>query len=386
MKISNFLSTALAITLAYGVHAGPATSTDDSALFASVTDYDYHTANQIIGHYNKAVYSNSTPLFHSNAATKATPSKDIIPFCVAIASNPTRTRVVRNKQICDGDGWKTLFVFTAHTKKDKHHAAYPVCIGSASNPNRSIIRTLKDNCSDGGWKHESVLYFSGRINGESEVSLTHESTEIWRSIKGLDRMIFYPYYKGDKQNWEKPRYLGYRTRWRLATSREMDYLKADLSNHEQINKKITITSPPDVTTHRCAQNLIQFVPAVLIDASKVSILQGKDISKYVDWAARDECSKLVSSSQIQTARVTKNGFTSIEVIINKKVYAAVSLRANVVTPEYYIHLALQESMRTGVSIPVTVDKNQPDQIVALVAGTIATFGGSTTFTYPIPKA
>lgn len=72
-------------------------------------------------------------------------------------------------------------------------------------------------------------------------------------------------------------------------------------------------------------------------------------------------------------------------MIKNKVYAAVSVRGNVALPEYYIHLALQESVRTGQSIPVTVDNIQEDQIMALVAGTVATFGGKETFNRAIPK-
>ncbi|KAF8945596.1 hypothetical protein BGZ47_002356 [Haplosporangium gracile] len=164
--------------------------------------------------------------------------------------------------------------------------------------------------------------------------------------------------------------LDYRTRWRLATTREMNLLKADLSKHEAVNKKIKIVSPPDVATHPWVQDLIQVVPAKRVDTSKPTVFPGKNFQKYVDWAARDECSHLVSLSSIQLARTTigKTGFTSIEIVDKNKIYAAASLRGNVVTPEYYIQ-------RTGQSIPVSVDNKQSDQIIALVAGTVATFGG-----------
>ncbi|KAF9155005.1 hypothetical protein BG015_011335 [Linnemannia schmuckeri] len=388
MKIPTILSALLATSLAITAHTAPTTpSTDDSALFANLVKYDYKAADALVAHYNNAVHGSSSTIRSNAVGAKAAASKDILPFCVAIASNPTRTRVYRNKQSCDSKGWTTLFVFTAHTKKDKHHAAYPVCIGSAKNPDRSLIQTMQANCGGNGWKHESTLYYSGKIMSDTNpVSVTHESTTIWQASKP-DRMMFYPYYAGDKHGWGTARDLGYRTRWRLATTREMNLLKADLSKHEAVNKKIKIVSSPDVATHRCVQNLIQVVPAKRVDTSKPTVLQGKSFQKYVDWAARDECSHLVSSSSIQLARTTiaKTGFTSIELVVKNKVYAAVSLRGNVDTPEYYIHLALQESLRTGQSIPVSVDNKQSDQIVALVAGTVATFGGKQTFNSAIPK-
>ncbi|KAF9121380.1 hypothetical protein BGW39_010580 [Mortierella sp. 14UC] len=384
MKIPTVLSALLAASLAFTANAAP--EIDDSALLASVPKYDHHAAADIVSHYNKAVGGNNSS-FRTNAVARAAPSKDILPFCVAISeSGPSRTRIFRNKQICDQKGWRTLFVFTAHTKKDKHHANYPVCIGTATKPDRSIIQTLKSNCSGNGWKHESTFYYSGRINGRPSDSQTHESTMIWPTAKN-DRMMFYPYYEGNKHGWNgKSTLLGYRTRWRLATTREMAYLKADLPAHEEVHKTISITSPPNVDTHRCVQNLIQFVSAKRVDTKTPTTTQGKSITRYVEWAKRDECSKLVDASSIQFARTTKKGITSIEVVINKKVYAAVSVPGNTATPEYYIHLALQESLRTGKPIPVSVDKQQPEQIVALVAGTIATFGGKPTFQYRIPSA
>lgn len=385
MKIPTILSALLAASLALTAHAAPTTpSTDDATLFANLVKYDHKAADALVAHYNNAVHDSSHP---KAVNAKAARSKDILPFCVALASNPTRTRIHRNKQSCDSKGWTTLFVFTAHTKKEKHHAAYPVCIGSAKNPDRSLIQTMKADCGGNGWKHESTFYYSGQVvDGDAAVGPTHESTIVWQASKP-DRMMFYPYYAGDKHGWGTARNLGYRTRWRLATIREMKILKADLPNHEAVNKMIKIISPSDVATQRCVQDLIQFVPATSVDTSKPITLQGKNFQKFNDWAARDECSHLVSSSSILLARTTiaKTGFTSIELVVKNKVYAAVSLRGKVATPEYYIHLALQESLRTGQPIPVSVDDKQADQVVALVAGTVATFGGNKTFNSAIPK-
>ncbi|KAF9129329.1 hypothetical protein BGW39_004243 [Mortierella sp. 14UC] len=179
----------------------------------------------------------------------------------------------------------------------------------------------------------------------------------------------------------------YRTRWRLATSNEMHRLQEGLLSHEEANQGIMMAILPNFATFSCTHDLIQVIVQKSIDAKKPRTIYGKNDSKFVAAAKRDECIHLVLSSQIQIAQVSKNGFASVEVIIDKKVYAAVSIRGSTTTSEYYIHLALQETLRTGKHVPVSVakgieriDKQQPDQIVALIGDTFATFGGASTYT------
>ncbi|KAF9129331.1 hypothetical protein BGW39_004245 [Mortierella sp. 14UC] len=166
----------------------------------------------------------------------------------------------------------------------------------------------------------------------------------------------------------------------------MAYLKADMSAHGQVHKGITMVSPPDVATHRCVQDLIQVYEEQWLSANAPRNIQAKKNALYISQAKRDECSNLVASSVIQLGRITKGGITSVEVAINMKVYAAVSISANTGHLAYYVRLALQESLRTGKPIPVSIDKKMPEQSVALVAGTVATFGGQKTFTSSIPNA
>ncbi|KAF9129326.1 hypothetical protein BGW39_004240 [Mortierella sp. 14UC] len=400
MKIPTILSSLLAASLV--VHAAPSSpstplaellirngnshsKTNDAKLFASLVKYDHKKADAIVAHYNNAVYGSNSGV-RTNAVAKAAPSKDILPFCVAIAANPTRTKIFKNKQSCDGNGWTTLYVFTAHTKKDPHHAAYPACIATATKPDRSMVFTMKDTCTGNGWTTESVFYMSGAIVGSTGISSHHESSALWTASKP-DRMMLYPYYEGNKFGWsDHPIQVMYRSRWRLSTAREMSILQAELPNHEQVHKRISIVSPPNAATHRCIQNLITTTWIKLVDANKPSVILGKNDANFVQFATRDECPGLVASATVETGRTAERGVTSIEVLIKNKVYAAVSLRGNTVASEYYVRMALQESLRTGSPIALAVDNEKPDQIVALVAGTIATLGASATFSASIPNA
>ncbi|KAG0254363.1 hypothetical protein BGZ95_006066 [Linnemannia exigua] len=370
----------------------PSPSNNDSSIFDALVNYDSNAADALIEIYNNAISVNNkarNTAFLSNAvAKKVAPSKDILPFCVAVAKNPTRTKIFRNKQVCDGKGWKTLFVFTAHTKKDPHHAAYPACVSYSKVPDMSMVWHARETCDVATWKTDFVFYMSGKMRAnDPKVGPYHESSVQWIT-NNPDRVMIYPYYLGDKHGWtgHGPTSIAYRSRWRLSTAREMAYLKADIANHGQVHKGISMATPPNAATHRCVQDLVQVYEEQWIATKKPLTLWGKKSSRYVNEAKRDGCSNLVASSVVQVSRITKKGITSLELVINKRVYAAVSLPGDMASPPYYVRLALQESLRTGKPIPVAVDKKIPGQIVGLVAGTIATFGGRETFVGPIPNA
>ncbi|KAG0278229.1 hypothetical protein BGZ95_004426 [Linnemannia exigua] len=249
-----------------------------------------------------------------------------------------------------------------------------------------MIFPLKDTCTGNGWTTESVFYMSGKFVGDDKVSSHHEFSDLWTASKP-DRMMVYPYYEGNKHGWsDRPILVMYRTRWRLSTTREMAILQAELRNHAAVHKRITIVSPPDAATHRCVQNLITTTTVKLIDTNCPFTTLGKDTPYFVQFATRDECPGLIAIAILEAGRTTEGGITSLEVSIKNKVYAAVTLRGNTVTPEHYIRHSLQESLRTGSSIALAVNREQPAQIVALVAGTIATFGAKPTFSDPIADA
>ncbi|KAG0373760.1 hypothetical protein BGX24_011278 [Mortierella sp. AD032] len=92
------------------------------------------------------------------------------------------------------------------------------------------------------------------------------------------------------------------------------------------------------------------------------------------------------SSWILLSRKFKNGIASLEIALDNKVYAAVSFREKTFTSPYYVRLALQESLRTGKAVPLVVYPANIEHIVALVNGTIVTFGDRTIFIEPVPNA
>ncbi|KAG0271724.1 hypothetical protein BGZ95_000416 [Linnemannia exigua] len=410
MKITALFSVLLTATLAATAYTAPATSpsllsltssidkpsnhgqqtssSEDSALFDSLVDYDHKAADSLVADYYNAVYGNKTNTsFHqSNLVKRAASSKDIIPFCVAITNNPTRTRIFRNQQSCDQNGWRTLFIFTAHTKEDVRHAPYRVCVvASTSGPDRSVIYSYVNGCYIKGWKTEMIFYMSGITSNDRTVSAVHESSVQW--IGGNpDRMVMYPFYEGGKHGWGRPSLISYRSRWRLSTSREISILKSEMSSHGQVHKSISVSSPPNGAIQRCVQNLIQTYQENSVAADTHRNVQGIKNSWFVGESKKDGCRSLAASSIVRLGRITNKGITSVELVVNKKVYAAVSFRGNTPTSATYVRLALQESLRTGKPVPVSVDKKVPEQIVALVSGTVATFGGKSTYTVSIPNA
>ncbi|KAF9119456.1 hypothetical protein BGW39_000287 [Mortierella sp. 14UC] len=382
MKIPTLLSAFLVTALVATVQA--AASANDFTLSSSISEYDERTADALLAEYNTGLYGTNNAAVHriNGVSAAAAASKDILPFCVAHNDDKgaVRTKIFRNKQRCDEKGkWRTLFVFTAHTKRDPYHAAHVICVAkSTSGPERSmIVGGNKSRCDSNGWKTDFTFQMSGQFINDRDVNPIHESTQAWQA-GSPDRMMFYPYYEGNKHGWTGGATWGYRSRWRLATSKEMNLLKADLSRHTAISKRINISSPPDARTHRCAQDLIYIFYQSRLSTTS-STVHGKDFPSFVKDASRDECKNLVSKSQIQLSRTNEKGVVSLEIVIDKKVYAAVSLRANTSTPAAYVRLALQESLRTGKVVPVVADKDSSDRIVALVAGTFATFGGRSTY-------
>jgi hypothetical protein len=373
----------MATALVAAVHAAPSkspTAAADDALQRLVVNYNYTTAAEIAAEYADSLYKRG----HSNAVKAAAPvvSKEILPYCVGLSSDrPVRVKLFQNQQTCDGNGFRTLWVFTAHSKKDKHHGAYPVCIASATKPDRSMLFNAQTKCTGNGWKTDFVFYMSGQYSPDPAVSNGHESTMRWVADND-SRMLMYPEYDGASHGWTSPFRVGYRSRWRLAGDREMGILRAELPKHATINNQVSVVPPPNTATQWCAQNLIQVYNwGALIPTPNT--LPGTVGPNYANDAARDECAHLVPKSFIRMGRVNVDGFIPVEILIDNKVHAAVSLKANTNINAAYVRLALQESLRTGAPLPVVVDPLQGDLIVTLISGTIAVIGGTMAYQHPI---
>ncbi|KAF9091563.1 hypothetical protein BGX23_005040 [Mortierella sp. AD031] len=277
------------------------------------------------------------------------PSTDILPFCVGLAKNPVRARIFRNKMTCDINGFRTPFIFIAHTKKDARHAAYPICSGLTPPPlSSSMIFSGISTCAIREFKTDISFFESGSKGTNFDVDGLHESMTVW-----------------------------------LSTNKEMALLKNTLAKHKATTKKLSVSSPPDIATSRCAQDLIQLWSWSTLNPSKSFELFAQSNAGFVKTAVRDEFNHLVQLSTIRVGRVSVKGFVSVEMVIGSKVYAAVSLQGNIPISIRYVKVALQESLRTGRLVPVAGDKKQPDFVVALVQDTVVTMGGSQYFAYPL---
>ncbi|KAF9922716.1 hypothetical protein FBU30_007157, partial [Linnemannia zychae] len=315
----------------------------------------------------------------NNTATSS--SKDILPFCVGIATNPTRVRIFKDKQSCDISEWKTLFVFTAHTILDTYQNSHPVCVAYATQPERSMIYSERTSCTLNEWKTDFVFYMSGLF--ENRPTLTHEST-LQFNLSKPDRMVFYPTFEGEKNGWIRSYWIGYRSRWRPATVSETSLLQNDLVNHTQVHKRLIVSTPPDSATQRCAQNLIQIWDKISVDANQPWMIFGKENEKYVSLSYSQACNHLVASSIVRAGWIAENGVSSVEVMIDNKIYAAITIRGSIFVNTKYARMALQESLRTNSPIAVAYDKETPDRITMHVAGTFATSGGPIVYQSTIP--
>lgn len=223
---------------------------------------------------------------------------------------------------------------------------------------------------------------SGKYGPENPaVGGARELTQRWIA-DSEKRMLMYPYYDGASHWWSDGYQVGYRSRWRPASDREMAVFRAELPKHAAINSGVSVVPPPNASAQWCAQDLIDVYNwGALI--STPNTLPGTVGPHFEADATRDECASLISKSFIRMARVNVDGFIPVEIMIDNKVHAAVSMKANTPINADYVRIALQESLRTGAPLPVVVDPVQSDLIVTVVAGTIAVIGGPAAYQYPI---
>jgi hypothetical protein len=382
MKIPTILSALVAIAAA--VHAAPTSSsrnntiTNDDALLASIPKYDYKTAEALVAHYNEVVYGNKSLIRTNGAVSAAAASTDIIPFCVGYATNPVRVKIFKNKMTCDTKGWSTLFIYTAHTKMDKHHAPYPICTGNEGNPDRSMFFSNKSECSINGWSTDFAFYESGNKGNNKDANPLHEGTYMWQAYNP-HRMMLYPYYPGDQHGWQFAYNLQYRSRYRLASVTDMNWLKQTMNWHESAHAQLSMSTASG-STFRCVQDLIQiWSNRVRFDGSgSTAIYPGSDSPGFVADAARDECSSLVKGAQIRAGRFNiAQTVTVVEVMINNKVYASASIESGswMTEKQQHIRTALQESLRTGAPVAIANTGSSPDSITAFIQKTFVTIGG-----------
>ncbi|KAG0292535.1 hypothetical protein BGZ96_004018 [Linnemannia gamsii] len=329
------LSALVAITLAIAAHAAPAstiyapptitdipsantrgsnnsTITHADDFLATLVKYDYENANTLIAMYNEGRYGDNSPV-RTNAGSRGGVSAS------AISSD-----------------------------------ILPYCVGYANNPVRVKIFKNKMNCDLQGWytlftftahtkkdKHHApypicetdfAYYESGtRSSGDKSISPVAQATPMFQAYTP-HRMMLYPYYHGRVHGWELAYTLQTRSRYR-----------------------------PDLEPQQSGQG-----DPYTTDASKNS--------QYVSDATRDECKGVVSSSQIRVSRVSEHVVTSVEMVINNKVYTAVTTAEKTAIYPAHVRIALQESLRTVQPVAVLSFSCGDHCIVAMIDETIVTIG------------
>ncbi|KAF9132106.1 hypothetical protein BGW39_000825 [Mortierella sp. 14UC] len=364
MKIPTILTALVAVTLAAPVFAAPAhptngTISDDDAFFQSrLVKYNYKEMAVLAAQYDEAM-SEARSLHRSNAAAKASPSKDIIPFCVGYAAKPSRIKIFRNKLTCDISGWTTLYTFTAHTKKDDYLAAKPMCVAkSKKDENRSMFFSGKTTCNGQDWATDFSFYESTHVTSFAVM---------WQVIRP-HRMMLYPDYPA-------------------TTDSEQRTFKADFVNHLEVIKRIKIESVPDAKTLRCATLLIRHIPISDIPDKRFT-MPGRNLPDFAADGFDAKCTDLVAKAAIVFSRVYDNGYGSVEIQINNKTYAALSVKGGFVSFRYFFRMALLESMRSGDAVMLSKNDRfeSGDGVVAYFQKTAFTMGGIKIWNAPVPSA
>ncbi|KAK3832280.1 MAG: hypothetical protein JOS17DRAFT_790343 [Linnemannia elongata] len=379
MKIPTILAVLATIALANPIQAAPAgspseapaingTFTDDDGadLLSRVIKYNYEADAELAALYDEAM-SDVLPIRTNGPAKAAAVKNDVLPYCVGLStSRPVRIRIFPNKITCDGNGFATLWTFTAHSKKDAIMASKPMCIAlSTVSPSRSFYFPGKTACKGGEWNTDFVYYESTQARSQNEM---------WQA-QDPQRMLMYPYYKGAEHGWSKPYNMYMRNFFRLASDAESRTLRTDFNSHLAVLKKMKVSAPTDATAARCAEMLVYSSMSNGVPGNGGYTQNGKDLSEYPNLAFNAKCNNLINSSNIVVRRVFTNGFGSIELNIGKTTVAAISMKAGHSIPAPYINRALFESLRTTQPIMVGVNDKLPgDGVTAYVQGKMISLG------------
>ncbi|KAG0291293.1 hypothetical protein BGZ97_005937 [Linnemannia gamsii] len=341
MKIPSFLAVLVAAAFTVPLHAAPAPATqpppsknetlpnDLADLFARVVKYDHAAVAAMAAQYKAAMLTNTAiRLANDDIARAAEISSDILPFCVGIAANPTRVQIFKNAMTCDLDAFSTLYTFTAYAKQDSYLAPIPMCSGLGSSPAR--------------------IY--------------------------PERMMMYPLYKGDAHGWTWKYYMQYFSHFRPASVAEMATLRSEFSSHIEIHKHLKI-EPLLEDEKRCATLFIDNLVYPSIPTNRGFIYSGPDLVNYVKVASEAQCSQLVQSSTVHSGRFAVGGFGPYEVKFHDKVIAAASMRLGPETRIESLRAAMQESMRAGQPVMVSMNAtNRKENIVVFVQGSVVVIG------------
>ncbi|KAF9116539.1 hypothetical protein BGW39_002717, partial [Mortierella sp. 14UC] len=265
-------------------------------------------------------------------------------YCVGLASNPSRVQIFQDRTSCDGDGWKTLFVFTAHKKKDDFYPERPISVGRNDRPERSMLFAGRSACAVDEWSTDFAFYESCCIQDRViEDGCRIESTVVWEAFEP-HRMMLYPHYDGKKHGWKEAYNLTYKSRWRPATYAEARMLIPHLPTHSTLHKRTDIHPPYDHATFRCAQALIRLWNYSRISSSTPRTLRSDIDPQFGTASRRHGFTQLASVAYLRIHDNKYDRATAVDVMVDGLVRASASISYDTNLLASGIRLALQESL------------------------------------------
>ncbi|KAG0278093.1 hypothetical protein BGZ95_004726 [Linnemannia exigua] len=277
------------------------------------------------------------------APIKGTPTA----FCVGIAYNPVRTKIFKNMETCDIQGWNTLWVFTANTEYDPYMSRDPMCVGQLHNPTRSMFFSGVTKCSDSGWVTDFSFYETGRDGHPAGTETMHESTDMWQA-DDPHRMLIYPHYKGAEHGWRWAYEFRYVNRWRLPTAKELDILRPHIYEHGELRKRNWFTEIIRNTAERNAINaLIAQWDLDRIDFYDMRRINPSNMARFRAAAVLGGFTNQVENTYMEVNSHMFSSVTNIVLRVNGRILASITIPRNVHFGANIIREALRLSYRTA---------------------------------------
>ncbi|KAK3843123.1 MAG: hypothetical protein J3R72DRAFT_420665 [Linnemannia gamsii] len=335
-----------------------------------------------VNHYYEELLGDHNFTIHARSLEATILSVDDVGrFCVGLAFNPNRVQIFQDQTSCDGDDWKTLFVFSAFKKKDYSISRRPICVGHNNDPDRSMLFAGRSECAVDEWNTAFSFFESGGDLDQSiEDSRSFESMVVWEAFEP-HRMMLYPHYDGEKNGWREASSLTYKSRWRPATYAEVKMLVPHIATHSLLHKRTDIHPPYDPATFRCAQALIVLWNYSQVSSSMPRTLRGDIDPQFNIDSRRHGFTHLTSMAYLRIQENKYDHVAAVDVVVDGLVRASASIPYNTNLLVSGVQLALEESLRTGRPVPVIPHKDHErgDFLIGMIEEAIVVFGGSAVF-------
>ncbi|KAF9092396.1 hypothetical protein BGX29_010482 [Mortierella sp. GBA35] len=362
-------------------HTPQFTITDDTDLKFKVAQHDKAVSAGVVHYYEELLGESNFTIYARSLEATILTSEDVGRFCVGIAWNPTRVQIFNDRTSCDGNGWTTLYVFTAHKKKDDHYARRPICVGYDDSPDRSMLFAGRTACTVDAWKNDFSFYESGCVQGEAADGNCHyELTVVWEAFEP-HRMMLYPLYDGQRHGWQEAYSLTYRSRWRPATAIEAKMFKPHLQSHAKLHQRTDIVPPYDLATLRCAQSLVRLWSYERVSASTPRTVRGDIDPQFNVDARRSGFTPLAGSAFLRIHYNKYGGATAVDAMVGGLVRASATIPYDTNLSAAGVRLALQESLRSGRPVPIVPhdERNSGDVLFSIIDSSVVVLGGAAVF-------